>query len=43
MIEWSTRELNAELVVIPDAGHSSNQDNPKLFNHVMMTFLKEID
>lgn len=43
MIEWSTRELNAELIVIPDAGHSSNQDNPEFFNRVMVTFLKEIN
>ncbi len=43
MIEWSTREPQAELIVIPDAGHTSNQDNPKFFNQVMITFLKEIN
>lgn len=42
MKEWADRESMAEYVVIPDAGHASNQDNPEFFNQVMIHFLKEV-
>jgi pimeloyl-ACP methyl ester carboxylesterase len=42
MKEWSEREKQSKYVVIPDAGHCSNQDNPKFLNKVMMKFLAEI-
>lgn len=38
---WAARD-NALLVIIPDAGHMSNQDNPAFFNRVMMEFLKSL-
>ncbi|CAJ36318.1 alpha/beta fold hydrolase [Methanocella arvoryzae] len=40
MKEWSLREPRSKYVVIPDAGHCSNQDNPEQFNAMMMEFLK---
>ena len=42
MKEWSERDKQSKYVVIPDAGHCSNQDNPKLFNTVLMKFLEEL-
>lgn len=38
---WAARD-KALLVIIPDAGHASNQDNPTFFNRVMMEFLKQV-
>ncbi len=38
---WATRD-KALLVIIPDAGHVSNQDNPTFFNRVLLEFLKDI-
>ncbi len=35
---WAARD-KAKLVIIPDAGHGSNQDNPAFFNTVMLEFL----
>jgi pimeloyl-ACP methyl ester carboxylesterase len=29
----------AQLVVIPDAGHLPNEENPAAFNHAIRTFL----
>ena len=43
MKEWSKRDKQSKYVVIPDAGHCSNQDNPKFFNEVMMKFLEELE
>lgn len=40
MKEWSERDKQSKYIVIPDAGHCSNQDNPKFFNHVLMKFLE---
>ncbi len=31
---------DAELVVIPDAGHNANSDQPKAFNRAVLTFLE---
>lgn len=36
--KWAARD-NAQLEIIPDAGHVSNQDNPAFFNQVMLAFL----
>lgn len=35
---WAARD-KAKLVIIPDAGHGSNQDNPAFFNKLMLEFL----
>jgi pimeloyl-ACP methyl ester carboxylesterase len=43
MKEWSERDKQSKYVVIPDAGHCSNQDNPKFFNKVMTKFLEELE
>jgi len=39
MKEWAERDKQSNYVVIPDAGHCSNQDNYEFFNKVMMKFL----
>ncbi len=36
---WAQREPNCRYIVIPDAGHNANQDNPEFFNQVLLTFL----
>jgi len=38
---WAQREPNCRYVVIPDAGHNANQDNPEFFNHVLLAFLHQ--
>ncbi len=43
MKEWSKRDKESKYVVIPDAGHCSNQDNPEFFNKVMKKFLEELE
>jgi len=40
MKEWAERDKQSRYVVIPDAGHCSNQDNYEFFNKVMMEFLE---
>jgi 3-oxoadipate enol-lactonase len=40
--KWAAYEPNAEYVVIPDAGHNANQDNPTFFNRVLLGFLQGI-
>ena len=37
--EWAARDPMVELVVIPDAGHASNQDNPAAFTAALTAFL----
>ncbi|MCA0457712.1 MAG: alpha/beta hydrolase [Chloroflexi bacterium] len=37
--KWAARD-SAVLVVIPDAGHVSNQDNPTFFNRILREFLQ---
>jgi pimeloyl-ACP methyl ester carboxylesterase len=37
--EWAARDPMAEYVVIPGAGHASNQDNPAAFNAALLAFL----
>lgn len=39
---WKVYEPEAQLVVIPDAGHNANQDNAPAFNEVMLAFLKKL-
>jgi pimeloyl-ACP methyl ester carboxylesterase len=40
---WAAREPNCKYVVIPDAGHNSNQDNPAEFNRVMFDYLASLN
>lgn len=39
--DWAAREPNCRYEVIPNAGHNANQDNPEVFNRVLLTFLEE--
>ncbi len=36
---WAAREPNCQYVVIPQAGHNANQDNPAFFNETLSGFL----
>jgi 3-oxoadipate enol-lactonase len=36
---WKEYEKDARLVVIPDAGHNANQDNPEFFNILLNEYL----
>lgn len=38
---WADYE-QCDVVVIPDAGHNANQDNPAMYNKVQMDFLKRV-
>ena len=38
---WAAREPDCRYVVIPDARHNANQDNPNFFNRVLVEFLRE--
>ena len=38
---WAQHEPQCQYVVIPDAGHNANQDNPEFFNRVLLTFLRQ--
>jgi len=38
---WTAHEPQCCYVVIPDAGHCANQDNPERFNQIMLEFLGE--
>jgi 3-oxoadipate enol-lactonase len=38
---WAAQEPDVQYVVIPDAGHNANQDNPAFFNRVLLEFLRE--
>jgi pimeloyl-ACP methyl ester carboxylesterase len=40
-LEWVARD-GCEYVIIPDAGHNSNQDNPTFFNDHLITFLARV-
>ncbi len=41
--EYMARKIpGARLVVIPDAGHASNIDQPAAFNHALLTFLDSL-
>ncbi|HEX6384941.1 MAG TPA: alpha/beta hydrolase [Anaerolineae bacterium] len=38
--KWAAHEPDVHYVVIPDAGHNANQDNPRFFNRVLLEFLR---
>jgi 3-oxoadipate enol-lactonase len=40
--EWAVRDPMVEHVVIPGAGHASNQDNPAAFNAALAAFLGRV-
>ncbi len=39
--KWAAYEPDVQYVVIPEAGHNANQDNPLFFNRVLLEFLRE--
>ncbi len=39
---WAAREPHCRYVVIPDAGHAANMDNPAFFNRVLLEFLATV-
>lgn len=39
---WAARDPQCEYVVIPNAGHCANMDNPEFFNHVLNSFLNRL-
>ncbi len=39
--KWAAYEPDVRYVVIPDAGHNANQDNPAFFNRLLLEFLRE--
>lgn len=39
--KWAERDPKSRYVVIPDAGHNANQDNPQFFNQALLEFLEE--
>jgi 3-oxoadipate enol-lactonase len=41
MPRWAQRD-HARYVVVPDAGHTSNQDNPTFVNRILSEFLREV-
>ncbi len=40
--KWAAYEPDVEYVVIPDAGHNANQDNPAFMNAVIGKFLRRV-
>lgn len=38
---WADRDTEGQYIVIPDAGHNANQDNPEFFNQILLAFLSE--
>lgn len=39
---WALKSENYRLVVIPEAGHNANQDNPLAFNKALLDWLREL-
>lgn len=39
--QWADAQPNARYVIIPEAGHNANQDNPDFFNQILLEFLGE--
>jgi 3-oxoadipate enol-lactonase len=37
--DWAARDERVEHVVVPDAGHASNQDNPEAFTAALLDFV----
>lgn len=42
MDEWHRRDPDCRYVVIPDAGHLANMDNPEAVNSELGSFLKRV-
>lgn len=40
--QWAAAEPNCRHVIIPEAGHNANQDNPDAFNSLLADFLAEV-
>jgi len=40
--DWAARDEHVEYVVVPDAGHASNQDNPEAFTAALSEFLGRV-
>ncbi|MGZ3601145.1 MAG: alpha/beta fold hydrolase [Ktedonobacterales bacterium] len=38
---WAQREPHCEYVVVPEAGHMANMDNPAFFNELLLRFLQQ--
>ncbi len=38
---WAAREPHCQYIVLPDAGHCANQDNPEFSNTILLNFCKE--
>ncbi len=38
--DWQQIEQNAQLQIIPSAGHCANMDNPEVFNRVLAEFIR---
>ncbi len=39
---WAARDPQCRYVVVPDAGHCANQDNPEFFNPLLLDFLHDL-
>jgi 3-oxoadipate enol-lactonase len=39
--DWAARDPNSRYVIVPDAGHNANQDNPTFFDRLLLVFLHE--
>ncbi len=42
MPRWAARDTQSQYVVVPDAGHCSNQDNPEFVNKLLLEFLQKV-
>lgn len=40
--KWHARDPLSDYIVIPEAGHNANQDNPPFFNRVLREFLDKL-
>jgi 3-oxoadipate enol-lactonase len=40
--KWHEESPGSRFVILPDAGHNANQDNPEEFNRVLATWLEEV-
>jgi len=39
---WADRDPGCRFAVVPDAGHASNQDNPDVFNALLLEYLDRV-
>lgn len=42
MPRWAARDPHSRYVVVPNAGHCSNQDNPEFVNRLLLEFLESV-